>query len=145
MSKDRYRSFLRSLRMWRHIKMVKRGGRSYDPTGIKGTSPGELAVLCPACPLPSINLPPNWHSIGKDLGFVSLDLQAFMLLTASIIGIFTTKHLGLMLAFGSSEGRFQVMRKIQSLAPDMPTSSHGSRIPSTSVNLPIRRRFVTII
>ena len=68
--KDRYKSFLRALRMWRHLKMLKRGGRSYDETGVKGTSPGELAVLCPACPIPSINLPPNWKSVGKDSEFV---------------------------------------------------------------------------
>ena len=52
--------------MWRHIRMVKRGGRSYDSTGINGTSPGELAVLCLACPIPSVNLPSNWQSVGKD-------------------------------------------------------------------------------
>ena len=69
--KDRYKAFLRSLRMWRHIKMVKRGGRLYDSTGVGGTSPGELAVLCPACPIPSINLPPNWHSVGKDIEYVT--------------------------------------------------------------------------
>ena len=50
--------------------MVKRGGRSYDVTGIEGTSPGELAVLCPACPIPSVNLPPNWQCVGKDSEFV---------------------------------------------------------------------------
>lgn len=50
--------------------MTKRGGRSYDSTGIEGTSPGELAVLCPACPIPSVNLPPDWHSVGKDLEYV---------------------------------------------------------------------------
>ena len=51
--------------------MAKRGGRSYDPTGIGGTSPGELAVRCPACPIPSINLPHNWKSVGKDLEYVA--------------------------------------------------------------------------
>jgi hypothetical protein len=65
--KDRYKAFLRMLRMWRHLRLLKRGGRSYDPTGINGTPPGGLAVLCPACPIPSINLPPNWQSVGKDL------------------------------------------------------------------------------
>ena len=63
--KDRYKVFLRTLRMWRHIKMAKRGGRSYNPSGIDGTSPGELAVLCPACPIPSVNLPSNWQSAEK--------------------------------------------------------------------------------
>ena len=52
--------------MWRHIRMVKCGGRSYDSTGINGTSPGELAVLRLACPIPSVNLPSNWQSVGKD-------------------------------------------------------------------------------
>jgi hypothetical protein len=56
--------------MWRHIRMAKRGGRSYDPAGIEGTSPGELAIRCLACPIPSVNLPPNWHSVGKDLEYV---------------------------------------------------------------------------
>ena len=65
-SKVRYKAFLRTLRVWRHIRMVKHGGRSYDATGIDGTSPGELAVLCPACPIPSVNLPSNWQSAGKD-------------------------------------------------------------------------------
>ena len=57
--KDWYKAFLQTLRMWRHIRMMKRGSRSYDPAGINGTSPGELAVLCPACPIPSVNLSPN--------------------------------------------------------------------------------------
>ncbi|KAF9780638.1 hypothetical protein BJ322DRAFT_1023868 [Thelephora terrestris] len=46
--------------------MTNRGGQSYDGAGIKGTSPGELAVSCPACPIPSVNLPPNWKSAAKD-------------------------------------------------------------------------------
>ena len=65
-SKDRYKTFLRSLREWRHLRMMKRGGRSYDPSGVDGTSPGELAVLCPACPIPSVNLPPDWKSVAKE-------------------------------------------------------------------------------
>ena len=74
--KDRYKAFLRTLRMWRHLKMLKRGARAYDPTGIDGTSPGELAVLCPACPIPSVNLPPNWKSVGKDSEYVDVHLES---------------------------------------------------------------------
>lgn len=54
------------LRMWRHIRLMKRGGRGHDPTGVGGTSPGELAVSCPACPHPNINLPKDWASAPKD-------------------------------------------------------------------------------
>lgn len=54
------------VRMWRHLHLLKRGGRAHDPTGAQGTAPGELAVLCPACPHPNINLPPDWRSAPKE-------------------------------------------------------------------------------
>ena len=72
LSKDRYKAFLRTLQMWRHLRMLKRGGWSYDKTGVNGTSPGELAVLCPVCPIPSINLPSDWKSVGGDSEYVDL-------------------------------------------------------------------------
>ena len=52
--------------------MLKCGGRSYDTAGIDDTSPGELTVACPACPVPSVNLPPNWKSVGKDSEYVDM-------------------------------------------------------------------------
>lgn len=64
---DRYKSFMRVMREWRFLKMLKRGGRGHDATGIAGTGPGELAVLCPACPHPDINLPDNWESCSDDM------------------------------------------------------------------------------
>ena len=70
--KDRYKAFLRTLRMRRHLRMTKHGGRSYDHSGIGGTSARELAVLCPACPIPSVNLPPNWRTAGKADEYVDL-------------------------------------------------------------------------
>ena len=57
---DRYHSFLRMVREWRHVRLMKRFGRGYDPLGVANTKEGECAVLCPACPLPDINLPANW-------------------------------------------------------------------------------------
>lgn len=46
---------------WGHLKMLKRGGRGYDDRGVDGTLPGELALTCPACPQPGINLPDKWE------------------------------------------------------------------------------------
>ncbi|KAG6876851.1 hypothetical protein C0992_011551 [Termitomyces sp. T32_za158] len=63
---DRYVPFMRMVREWRHIRMLKRVGRGHAATGVKGTSEGECAVLCPACPLPGINLPLNWRSEPPD-------------------------------------------------------------------------------
>lgn len=57
----RYVELMRMLLQWRHLKMCKRGGRGHDPTGAAGTRPRELAIMCPSCPHPSINLPPDWE------------------------------------------------------------------------------------
>ena len=51
------------IREWRHIKMLKRGGRAYDPGGVLATAPGSLAIPCRACPLPNINLPKGWENV----------------------------------------------------------------------------------
>ncbi|KAI0037407.1 hypothetical protein FA95DRAFT_1477477, partial [Auriscalpium vulgare] len=59
---DRLPSWMVMMREWRHITMLKRGGRAHDDTGVEGTADGELAVQCPACPLPGINLPENWEA-----------------------------------------------------------------------------------
>src|ERR1700722_9668240 len=48
------------VRQWRHLKMLKRAGRGHDHTGVNGTSEGECAVICPACPQPGKNLPEGW-------------------------------------------------------------------------------------
>ncbi|KAJ7429706.1 hypothetical protein B0H11DRAFT_2166764 [Mycena galericulata] len=61
---DRYHEWIRMCREYRHLMMLKRGGRAraYDSSGAAGTKSGELAVECPACPRPGINLPDDWES-----------------------------------------------------------------------------------
>ncbi|TRM60680.1 hypothetical protein BD626DRAFT_549440 [Schizophyllum amplum] len=65
--KDRYKAFARSSREWRVLTNLKRGGRGNDnerkPSDVR---PGELAVVCPACPRPGENLPPDWASVPRD-------------------------------------------------------------------------------
>ncbi|KAH0826244.1 hypothetical protein J3R83DRAFT_5708 [Lanmaoa asiatica] len=63
---DRYEQFLRIIREWRHLKMLKRSGRGHDPAGVQHTQEGECCVLCPACPQPGKNLPDNWDKVSKD-------------------------------------------------------------------------------
>lgn len=57
----RYEVFMRVMRQWRFLKMLKCSGRGHDPAGINATGVGECAVLCPACPQPRINLPEGWE------------------------------------------------------------------------------------
>ncbi|KAF8222328.1 hypothetical protein L208DRAFT_1323193, partial [Tricholoma matsutake] len=52
--------FSKMVREWQHIQLLKHMGHGHDPSGVKGTQEGECAVLCPACPQPGKNLPPNW-------------------------------------------------------------------------------------
>ena len=63
----RYREFMRVVSQWRHLKALKRAGRGHHLKGAAGTMGGELAILCPACPRPHVNLPDNWNTVSDDL------------------------------------------------------------------------------
>ncbi len=54
---------MRMLIQWWHLKLLKRGGHTHDVKGPEGTQLGDLAVLCPSCPHPGINLPPDWAQV----------------------------------------------------------------------------------
>ncbi|KZP23155.1 hypothetical protein FIBSPDRAFT_952228 [Athelia psychrophila] len=67
---DRYDELLRIMRQWRNLKMCKRAGRGHDPEGIAATKEGDCAVLCPACPQPGKNLPPDWQNAPDNIQFI---------------------------------------------------------------------------
>ncbi|KAJ8701131.1 hypothetical protein PTI98_002092 [Pleurotus ostreatus] len=71
---DRYTAFMRIVREWRHIRLLKRAGRGHEPGGVLGTAEGSCAVLCPACPHPGKNLPPNWQAVPGQQWIYSLFL-----------------------------------------------------------------------
>jgi hypothetical protein len=68
----RYTEMTRVVREWRHLMMLKRAGRGHDPTGPSGTTQGELAVECPACPHPGRNLPDDWIHAPESDRYASL-------------------------------------------------------------------------
>lgn len=41
---------MKTLRLWKHLKMLKRGGIGLLPGGIDSAMPGSCAIECPACP-----------------------------------------------------------------------------------------------
>ena len=56
------------IREWRHLNMLKRSG--YGHLQDEGeTQSHSCALLCPACPHPGINLPPNWEITPKEKRF----------------------------------------------------------------------------
>ncbi|KAJ6479437.1 hypothetical protein C8R47DRAFT_1218996 [Mycena vitilis] len=71
-SRERYEEFLRMTRQWQNLHLLKRAGRAHDPAEdrIGATKEGECALLCPACPQPGKNLPPNWKDLPWDKAFI---------------------------------------------------------------------------
>lgn len=57
--------------MFRHVKLMKRAGRGNIPGGLLLTGAGDLALACPACPIPGVNLPENWEEVGLEWRWVS--------------------------------------------------------------------------
>ncbi|KAJ6454059.1 hypothetical protein C8R47DRAFT_1181216 [Mycena vitilis] len=66
---DRYHEFIRMCRQYRHLMLLKRGGRAlaYDASGVYGTKPGELALECPACPRPGVNMEDGWEDLPESM------------------------------------------------------------------------------
>ncbi len=54
----RYEEFMRAIRLWKHLHLLKRGGIGMLPGGIGAAAVGSCAVECPACPR---ELPPHWR------------------------------------------------------------------------------------
>ncbi|KAJ7015979.1 hypothetical protein C8F04DRAFT_983763 [Mycena alexandri] len=63
---NRYPELLRMVRQWRHLQMLKRSGRGHDQSGVNGTKLGALAIECPACPRPDVNLPEGWETASPE-------------------------------------------------------------------------------
>lgn len=66
---SRLKAFMRIVREFRHTKINKRCGRGNVENGIFTTRDGELVIVCPACPLPDINLPHDWDSAPDDFKY----------------------------------------------------------------------------
>ncbi|KAK7692105.1 hypothetical protein QCA50_003724 [Cerrena zonata] len=57
---NRYRELLLISREWRNLKARQRAGYAYSPPD--AIPAGGLALFCPACPQPGVNLPDDWKS-----------------------------------------------------------------------------------
>ncbi|KAH7903812.1 hypothetical protein BJ138DRAFT_1020037, partial [Hygrophoropsis aurantiaca] len=55
---DRYRELMRMSRIWRDLNNRVRFGYGHETQS--GPGPGDLALFCPACPQPKVNLPEDW-------------------------------------------------------------------------------------
>lgn len=55
-----YREFRRMSRLWRWMKKLKWAGYAGSLKNVNEVRSGELAIYCPACPQPGVNIPDNW-------------------------------------------------------------------------------------
>lgn len=55
-----YNEFRRMSRIWRWMKKLKWAGFGHHKRDTDDLQAGELALYCPACPQPGINLPDDW-------------------------------------------------------------------------------------
>ena len=60
---DRYRELIRVARQWRVVLLRK--WRGFGHKKEEQPSSGSLALFCPSCPQPGINLPEDWESHRK--------------------------------------------------------------------------------
>ncbi|EIW79870.1 hypothetical protein CONPUDRAFT_57971, partial [Coniophora puteana RWD-64-598 SS2] len=70
--KDRYDQFLRMMREWRHLKMLKRSGMGHQSLPLDDLPDGSCAIRCPACPQPGRNLPDGWEKAKDNRWLYSL-------------------------------------------------------------------------
>ncbi|KAK7016424.1 hypothetical protein VNI00_018906 [Paramarasmius palmivorus] len=65
--KNRYEAFTRVVRLWRFLKILKRGGVGNKPgASLQNVNRGDLAARCLACPDPAVNLPKDWQLVAPD-------------------------------------------------------------------------------
>lgn len=60
-----YQELLRMARLWRWLKKKKWYGHAFRGSEPTESVPGEMALFCPACPQPGINLPDEWRRDGN--------------------------------------------------------------------------------
>jgi CxC2 like cysteine cluster associated with KDZ transposases len=56
-----YHELRRMSRLWRWMKKLKWAGFGHHSRGHAEVDPGSLAIFCPACPQPGVNLPEQWE------------------------------------------------------------------------------------
>ncbi|KAJ7810040.1 hypothetical protein B0H13DRAFT_1667753, partial [Mycena leptocephala] len=73
---DRYKAFSRMARQYAFLQRARRAGRAHDPAGLDATKPGELSVICWACPYEGRNLPSDWRDVDPKYKFLYMLIVA---------------------------------------------------------------------
>ncbi|KAI5822026.1 hypothetical protein K523DRAFT_257616, partial [Schizophyllum commune Tattone D] len=74
---DRRAGFHRAFRQYSFLLRSKRFGRGNDPSGLRGTQQGQLALRCWACPREGVNLPDGWKDVDESEAYLYRPTLAF--------------------------------------------------------------------
>jgi hypothetical protein len=61
LAQNRYKQLLRALQQWRDLKNCMKSGLGHEAEE-NIPKDGCMAIFCPACPQPGVNLPTNWKT-----------------------------------------------------------------------------------
>ncbi|KAK0467413.1 hypothetical protein IW261DRAFT_1553874 [Armillaria novae-zelandiae] len=74
---DNFDAFIRVVREWSFIRLLKRAGIGNEPGGWKAAKPGSCAIECLACPRPGVDIPehvdPDGSNAWEDTLYVGMD------------------------------------------------------------------------
>ncbi|KAH9031441.1 hypothetical protein EDB83DRAFT_2229595 [Lactarius deliciosus] len=86
---NRYKQLLRASRQWRDLKTRMESGLGHQPE-TESPPDGAMAVFCPACPQPGINLPTDWKTLYPP--YVPYELDQ-LIRTFIMDGNFSAEHM----------------------------------------------------
>jgi hypothetical protein len=83
-----YREFRRMSRLWRWMKKLKWAGYASNTKKVNEVKAGELAIYCPACPQPGVNIPENWKDDPARQVKLCLNILLLKIATDGCINVF---------------------------------------------------------
>jgi hypothetical protein len=85
---NRYKQLLRASRQWRDLKNRMKSGLGHASEQDKSQD-GSIAIFCPACPQPGLNLPDDWKK--KYSSYVCMNCQ-ILPITHWLKGMSSSEH-----------------------------------------------------
>ncbi|KAH8990628.1 hypothetical protein EDB86DRAFT_3080255 [Lactarius hatsudake] len=137
-----YKQLLRASRQWRDLKNRIQSGLGHQPDG-DSTIDGSMAIFCPACPHPGINLPENWKERYHDdpTGDVDLPLSAGMAFMANPNSYKAHLHSGQEIVQPSTCNTYRAIEQANSSRPHLDVTGigataccHGFFVPTSVVD-----------
>ncbi|KAH9047032.1 hypothetical protein EDB83DRAFT_2523290 [Lactarius deliciosus] len=137
-----YKQLLRASRQWRDLKNRIQSGLGHQLDGDSAID-GSMAIFCPACPQPGINLPENWKDRYHDdpTGDADLPLSAGMAFMVNPNSYKAHLHSGQEIVQPSTCNTYRAIEQANSSRPHLDVTGigataccHGFFVPTSVVD-----------